>query len=98
MTLRGKRKLRKAGKLRVRGACVSASAPLALKFKPRKGTKAPRVVRFKLDGKKLKTVKRRSARVASTRLSAGKHRLVVRVKSRNGTSRAYRLRLRVTAA
>ncbi len=95
---KGKRKLRRAGRLRVRGACVSASAPLALKFKARKGTRVLRVVRFKLDGKKVKTVRRRAARVASTRLAAGKHKLVVRLVPRSGKPRVFKLRLRVVAA
>ena len=57
-----------------------------------------RVVRFKLDGKKVRTVRRRAARVASTRLAAGKHKLVVRLVPRSGKPRAFKLRLRVVAA
>jgi hypothetical protein len=98
VTLRGKRKLRRVGKLRLRGRCVTASSPLKLKLKPRKGARALRIVRFNVDGKKVKTVRCGGARVASTRLAAGKHRLVVRVVPRNGRARAYRLRLRVVAA
>ena len=57
-----------------------------------------RVVRFKLDGKKLKTVRRRAPASASTRLAAGTHKLVVRVVPRSGKPRAFKLRLRVVAA
>ncbi len=96
VAVRGKRKLRRAfGKLRVKGgACVTASSPLALKLKSRKTV---RKVRFKLDGEKLRTVRRRGARVASTSLAPGRHKLVVRVVPRSGKPRTFKLRLRVVA-
>ncbi len=92
---KGKRKLRRAfGKLRVKGACVTATSPLTLKLKTRKSV---RKVRFKLDGEKVRTVKRRGARLASTSLAPGRHKLVVRVVPRSGKPRTFKLRLRVVA-
>ena len=92
---KGKRKLRRAGRLRVRGACVSASAPLALKFKARKGTRVLRVVRFKLDGKKVQAARRRDAAWRAAASPPASTRSWCGVMPRSGKPRVFKLRLRV---
>jgi hypothetical protein len=100
LRLQGKaaRKLRRVGKLRIRvtaPGCVSASTPVKLKVKPRKGQAKPAKVKFRLDGKRVKVLKGKKlvARVKASRLAAGKHRLVVKVVAANGTIRKFKLRL-----
>ena len=52
---------------------------------------------FCLDGKKVRALKGKkfAARVKATRLTAGKHRLVVRVKTRAGQVRTFKVRLKL---
>jgi hypothetical protein len=102
LRLQGKaaRKLRGVGKLRIRVAapgCVSASMPVKLKVKSRKGQAKPAKVKFRLDGKRVKPLKGKKlvARVKASRLAAGTHRLVVKVVAANGKVRTFKLRLRL---
>jgi hypothetical protein len=102
LRLQGKvtRKLRRAGQLRIRVAapgCVSVSAPVKLKIKPRNGQAKPAKVKFRLDGKRVKTLKGKQlvARVKASRLAAGKHRLVVKVVAADGKVSTFKLRLKL---
>jgi hypothetical protein len=74
------------------------SRTVKLKVKPRRGQAKPAKVKFRLDGKRVKTLKGKKlvARVDASRLAAGKHRLVVKVAAANGTVRTFKLRLRLT--
>jgi hypothetical protein len=53
-------------------------------------------VRYKLDGKRLKGVKRPrfGARLKASRLAAGTHTLTVRVRPRAGKAKRVKLRIR----
>jgi hypothetical protein len=59
----------------------------------RKGVKV-KSIRYKLDGKRIKRAKL-AARLHAAALSAGAHRLSVRVTPRGGKARRATLRLRV---
>jgi hypothetical protein len=93
-------KLRGVGKLRLkltRNSCLTA--PIAARAKPRKGMKL-RSVRYKLDGKRLKRVKRVkfAAKLRPARLSAGRHTLKLRVKPVTGRAKTFKVRLRLAVA
>jgi hypothetical protein len=93
-------KLRRLGTLRLslaKNACLTRS--IAASVKPRKGTRL-RSVRYKLDGKRLKRVKRPrlGARLSPARLAAGTHTLVVRATPRAGKAKTVKLRLRLAVA
>jgi hypothetical protein len=93
-------KVRGLGRLRLRaaaGMCVRTS--IRAVFTARKGAKV-RSVRYKLDGKRLKRVKRPryGARLKASRLRAGTHTLTVRVRASHGSPKRAKLRLRLAVS
>jgi hypothetical protein len=93
-------KVRGLGRLRLRaatGMCVTTSVRAV--FRARKGMKV-RSVRYKLDGKRLKRVKRPrfGARLKASRLRPGVHTLSVRVRGRHGSAKRAKLRLRLAVS
>jgi hypothetical protein len=97
---RNRVKLRRLGTLRLKavaGTCITTA--LRVEFKSRKGAKL-QSVRYKLDGKRLKGLKRprNAARLTASRLPAGSHTLTVRVRPRDGKARSAKLRLRLAVS
>jgi hypothetical protein len=97
---RKRMKLRPYGVLRLaatKNTCVAA--PIKVTLKPRKGT-ALKSVSYKLDGKRLKRVKRLKfgAKLRPEKLTAGTHTVRVRVTPRVGKAKTYKLRLRFVVA
>jgi hypothetical protein len=68
-----------------------------VKVRPRKGAAELAKVRYRLDGKKVRAIagKPFAGRLNAARLTAGKHRLVVRVKTRAGEVRTFKVRLQL---
>jgi hypothetical protein len=101
MKARKRVKLRGYGVLRLKykkGTCLSRA--VVAKFKPRKGTEV-KSVRYKLDGRKLKRMKkvRYAAKLRPARLTAGKHVLKLRVTPLDGGKpKTLKVRLRLAVA
>jgi Concanavalin A-like lectin/glucanases superfamily len=90
--LRGYGVLRLAAK---KNACITG--PIKARVKSRKALKS---VRYKLDGKRLKRVRKlkHGAKLRPARLSAGTHKLSFRVTPRKGKAKTFKVRLRVAVA
>jgi hypothetical protein len=93
---RKQRKVRRLGTLRVARTTGCLTGPVRASFKARKRVHVKQV-RYTFDGRRLKTVKRPRFS-AKLRMSAGTHKLVVRVKPRAGEAKRVTVRLRVAAA
>ena len=93
-------KLRGYGVLRLKATKnICLTAPIAAKLKVRKGT-ALKSVRYTLDGKRLKRVKKLKfgAKLRPAKLTAGNHVVKLRVTPKVGKAKTFKLRLRLAVA